>query len=396
VSAGADLRTRDAARRRLLRFLLQSPLLATPAALARPEFAVPETLDEVLDVFQMQRAARKVLDLETWHFIVSGADDLRTLDANRAAFDAWQMRVRRLVDVSRIDTSVELLGQKLSSPILLAPVGSQQTIHADGELATMRAASARGHLMIASTVSSSSIGEIRAAGTSPLWFQLYASPDQGLMRHLLASAEAAGCLAVVLTVDSNTRGNREGERWFARRSTRKGPPRQGPLRMGNFEGYAGPPRVGDAALNWASIDWLRANTRLPILLKGIVTREDAKLAVRAGVAGLIVSNHGGRQEESGRGTLECLPEVVAAVRGRLPVLIDGGFRRGTDVFKALALGATAVCVGRPYLFGLGAYGEPGVARVLAILDSEVQRSMQFAGTTSIAAIKPAYLQHRPE
>ena len=391
MSAGADLRTRDAARRRLLRFLLQSPLLATPAALARPEFAVPETLDEVLDVFQMQRAARKVLDLETWHFIVNGADDLRTLDANRAAFDAWQMRVRRLVDVSRIDTSVELLGQKLSSPILLAPVGSQQTIHADGELATMRAASARGHLMIASTVSSSSIGEIRSAGTAPLWFQLYASPDQGLMRHLLASAEAAGCLAVVLTVDSNTRGNREGERWFARSSTRKGPPR-----MGNFEDYKGPPRIGDAALNWASIDWLRANTRLPILLKGIVTREDAGLAVRAGVAGLIVSNHGGRQEESGRGTLECLPEVVAAVRGRLPVLIDGGFRRGTDVFKALALGATAVCVGRPYLFGLGAYGEPGVARVLAILDSEVQRSMQFAGTTSIAAIKPAYLQHRPE
>lgn len=391
MSTEEALRARATARRRLLRFVLQSPLLAAPAALARPEFAVPEALDEVLDVFQMQRAARKVLDLETWHFIVNGADDLRTLDANRSAFDAWQVRVRRLVDVSRIDMSVELLGQKLSSPILLAPVGSQQTIHADGELATMRAAAARGHLMIASTVSSSSIGEIRSAGTAPLWFQLYASPDQGLMRHLLAAAEAAGCLAVALTVDSNTRGNREGERWFSRTSTRKGPPR-----MGNFADYKGAPRVGDAALNWASIDWLRANTRLPILLKGIVTREDAGLAVRAGVAGLIVSNHGGRQEESGRGTLECLPEVVTAVRGRLPVLIDGGFRRGTDVFKALALGADAVCVGRPYLFGLGAYGEQGVAKVLAILDSELERSMQFAGTTSIAAIKPAYLQHRPE
>jgi isopentenyl diphosphate isomerase/L-lactate dehydrogenase-like FMN-dependent dehydrogenase len=255
----------------------------------------------------------------------------------------------------------------------------------------MRAASERGHLMIASTVTSSSIGEIRAAGTSPLWFQLYASPDQGLMRHLLAAAEAARCLAVVLTVDSPTRGNREGERWFARNSTRKSPPR-----MGNFEGYKGPPRIGDPALTWASVDWLRANTRLPILLKGIVTREDAELAVRGRVDGLIVSNHGGRQEESGRGTLECLPEVVAAVGGRMPVLIDGGFRRGTDIFKALALGASAVCVGRPYLFGLGAYGEKGVARVLAILDSELQRSMQFAGTISIAAIKPAYLQRRPE
>lgn len=399
--AQEELRARETARRRLLRFLLQSPLLATPAllgpasVLGRPEFAVPGTLDEVLDVFQMQRVAQKALDLETWHFIVNGADDLRTLNANRTAFDAWQMRVRRLVDVSRVDTSVQLFGQKLPTPILLAPVGSQQTIHADGELATMRAASARGHLMIASTVTSSSIGEIRAAGASPLWFQLYASPDQGLMRHLLAAAEAAGCLAVALTVDSNTRGNREGEHWFARTSTRKGPPR-----MGNLEGYLGgnkgPPRIGDSALTWAIVDWLRANTRLPILLKGIVTREDAELAVRRRVDGLIVSNHGGRQEESGRGTLECLPEVVAAVGGRMPVLIDGGFRRGTDIFKALALGADAVCVGRPYLFGLGAYGEQGVAKVLAILDSEFQRSMQFAGTTSVAAIKPAYLQRRPE
>lgn len=385
-----------AARRRLLRYLLQSPLLMTPALLSparvlgRPEFASPESLDEVLDVFQMQRVAQKSLDLETWHFIVNGADDMRTMEANREAFDAWQMRVRRLVDVSDVDTSVQLLGQKLTTPIVLAPAGAQATIHADGELATMRAASARGHLMMASTISSNSIGEIRAAGAAPLWFQLYASPDHGLMRHLLAAAEAAGCLAVALTVDSPTRGNREGERWFARRSTRKNP-----VRMGNFEGFKGPPRIGDAGLTWAIIDWLRANTRLPLLLKGIVTREDAALAVRNKVDGLIVSNHGGRQEESGRSTLECLPEVVAEVAGRMPVLIDGGFRRGTDVFKALALGADAVCVGRPYLYGLGAFGEQGVAKVLAILDSEFQRSMQFAGTTSVRAIKPAYLQRRP-
>ncbi|MEO8224573.1 MAG: alpha-hydroxy acid oxidase [Gammaproteobacteria bacterium] len=388
--------TSAAARRRLLRYLLQSPLLGAPGllaplrAFARPEYAVPESLDEVLDVFQMQRAAQKVLDLETWHFIVNGADDLRTLDANRTAFDAWQMRVRRLIDVSHIDTSVTLLGQKLPTPILLAPVGAQQTIHADGEPGTMRAASARGHLMIASTVTSSSIGEIRGAGTAPLWFQLYASPDQGLMRHLLAGAEAAGCQAVVLTIDSPTRGNREGERWFGRISTRTAPPR-----MGNLESYQGPPRIGDPALTWAIVDWLRANTRLPILLKGIVTREDARLAVRRRVDGLIVSNHGGRQEESGRGTLECLPEVVEAVGRAMPVLIDGGIRRGTDIFKALALGADAVCIGRPYLYGLAAYGEKGVARVLTILDSELARSMQFAGTTSVAAIRPASVQRRP-
>jgi len=387
---------RERGRRRLLHFLLQSPLLAAPVlfgparVLSRPEFASPETLDEVLDVFQMQRVAQKTLDLESWHFIVNGADDMRTVDANRHAFNAWQLRVRRLVDVSTVDTTVELLGQKLPTPILLAPAGAQGTIHPDGELATMRAASARGHLMIVSTISSNSIGEIRTAGTAPLWFQLYPSPDQGLMRHLLGAAEEAGCLAVALTVDSPTRGNREGERWFSRRSTRTSPPR-----MGNFEGYQGAPRIGDTALTWAIVDWLRANTRLPVFLKGIVTREDAALAVRHRVDGLIVSNHGGRQEESGRGTLECLPEVVAEVAGRMPVLIDGGFRRGTDIFKALALGAKAVCIGRPYLYGLGAFGEQGVAKVMAILDSEFKRSMQLAGTTSVSAIKPPYVQRQP-
>ena len=396
MNAALDGRNRDMARRRLLRFLLQSPLLAAPAlfgpsrALGRPEFAIPEVVDEVLDVFQMKRLAQKALDPESWHFLVNGADDMRTVEANRHAFDAWQLRVRRLVDVSAVDTSAQLLGQKLPTPILLAPVGAQATIHRDGELATMRAASARGHLSIISTISSNSVGEIRAAGSAPLWFQLYPSPDQDLMRHLLGAAEAAGCRAVVLTVDSPARGNREGERWFSRRSARKSPPR-----MGNFEGYQGPPRIGDAALTWAIVDWLRANTRLPVFLKGIVTREDAGLAVRHRLDGLIVSNHGGRQEESGRGTLECLPEVVDEVAGRMPVLIDGGFRRGTDIFKALALGANAVCVGRPYLYGLGAFGEQGVARVLAILDSEFKRCMQLAGTTRVSAIRPAYVQRQP-
>lgn len=357
---------------------------------ARPERALPASLEEALDVFQIEAVARQTLEPPVWHFIVNGADDMRTVAANRTAFDAWQIRVRRLVDVSRLDTGIELFGQRLPTPIVLAPVGAQETIHADGELATMRGASARGHLMIASTITSHPVGAIRAAGTAPLWFQLYASPDQGLVRHLLGLAEAAGCPAVTLTVDSPTRGNREGERWFARSAGGR------PLgRMGNFESWKGPPRIGDPAMDWRIVAWLRANTRMKVLLKGIVTAEDAKLAVKHGADGLIISNHGGRQEESGRGTLECLPEIIAAVDGRLPVLIDGGFRRGTDVFKALALGAKAVCIGRPYLYGLGAWGEKGVAQVLAILDSELKRIMQFAGTTSVAAITPKYLQRRP-
>jgi len=237
-------------------------------------------------------------------------------------------------------------------------------------------------------VTTRAVEEIRGAGNAPLWFQLYPSPDRELMRFLLQRAEAAGCRVVVVTIDSPTRGNRQGERWFAREIAAKGG------RTGNFEGYAGPPRIGDPAATWDIVPWLRATTGMKVVLKGIVTAEDGDLARRQGVDGVIVSNHGGRQEESGRGTLECLPEVVAAVRGRLPVLMDGGIRRGTDVFKALALGAAAVCVGRPYLYGLGAFGEDGVARALTILDGELTRIMQFAGTTSLAAIGPRSLARR--
>jgi isopentenyl diphosphate isomerase/L-lactate dehydrogenase-like FMN-dependent dehydrogenase len=383
-------------RRALLRYLLQSPLawsvLAALPARARPELAVPASVEEALDVFQIERVARTKLDLPTIHFIVNGADDGKTMQANRDAFDRWAIRVRRLVDVSRIDMTTTILGQELDVPVILAPAGNQQAIHPEGELATARAARDAGHLMISSTISNYSIGEIaRAAG--PVWFQLYASTDRRLMEKLLRDAEQAGCRAVALTVDSNTRGNREGERWWSR----LGGPAEGgrpTQRLGNFEGFAGPPRVGDVAMTWDIVERIRGITGMKLLLKGIVTREDAALAVQHGVDGIIVSNHGGRQEESLRATLTCLPEVVEAVAGRMPVLIDGGFRRGTDVFKALALGASAVCIGRPYLWGLGAFGEAGVNRVLVILREELKRIMQFAGTTSLAAIRRSYLEPR--
>jgi isopentenyl diphosphate isomerase/L-lactate dehydrogenase-like FMN-dependent dehydrogenase len=388
----------SSARRDLLRFVLQSPLLwgaagVAPAAWARPELAVPGSASDAIDVFEIERAARGKLSLPTLHFIANGADDGKTLAANREAFDDWAIRVRRLVDVSHIDTTTTVLGQNLEVPIIIAPAGNQQAIHPDGELATARAARAMGNLMIASTVSNYSVGEIgKAAG--PLWFQLYASPDRRLMQKLIRDAEAAGCRVLVLTVDSNTRGNREGERWWSR--VAGGPAEGGASRLplGNFTGYDGPPRVGDVALNWDIIEWIRAQTGMKLVLKGIVTREDAALAVERGVDGIIVSNHGGRQEESLRATLTCLPEVVQAAGGRVPVLIDGGFRRGTDAFKALALGASAICIGRPYLWGLGAFGEEGVSRVLVILREELKRIMQFAGTTSLGAIKPAYLERR--
>jgi isopentenyl diphosphate isomerase/L-lactate dehydrogenase-like FMN-dependent dehydrogenase len=383
--------TRTLARRRLLQLMLQLSLVPAAAAGAcwpgragaRPELAVPETADQALDVFQLKAVARQKLDHAAWHFLVNGADDGKTVAANRSAFDRWQIRVRRLVDVSRVDTSVSVLGEQLENPIILAPVGAQQTLHEEGELASVRAAGNRRNLMICSTVTSFSIGEIAAEASGRLWFQLYASKDQALMKKLIDDAERAGCGVLVLTVDAPARGNREGERWF-RGSRPAG-------RMGNFENYAGPPRIGDSALTWDIVPWLRANTRMRIVLKGIVTREDAALCLKNRVDGIIVSNHGGRQEESGRGTLQSLPEVLEGVEGELPVLIDGGIRRGTDIVKALALGARAICIGRPYLYGLAAFGQAGVERSLLILRSELTRIMQLAGTTRISAITRDYL-----
>jgi 4-hydroxymandelate oxidase len=385
------------ARRRLLNFMLHSPLFASTAGLAAwwpgvvtalPERAIPESAKKALDVFQMKAVARQTLDLKTWHFVMNGADDGKTMNANRSAFDAWQIRVRRLVDVSRIDTGVEVLGQGLKSPIILAPVGAQQSLHDGGELATSSAAGVRRTLMICSTMTNYSIGEITAAGQGPHWFQLYPSKNRAFMKKLIDDAEAAGCEVVVLTIDGPTLGNREAERWF------RGQGGNEAVRLGNFENFSGPTPIGDSSLTWDIVSWLRANTRMKIVLKGIVTREDAALCVKHRVEGIIVSNHGGRQEESNRGTLESLPEVLDGADGRIPVLIDGGFRRGTDVFKALAIGAKAVCIGRPYLWGLGAFGEEGVDRVIRILQSELKRIMQFAGTTSVDAISADFLTRR--
>ena len=389
------------ARRRLLRFMLQSPLIASGATLAsmwpatglaRPELAIPDSARHTLDVLQMKAAAQAKLDLRAWHFIVSGADDGKTMRANRQVFDEWQIRVRRLVDISSIDLSVEVLGEELHSPIILAPIGNQQLVHPTGEIGTVRGAGR--HLMICSTVSSFSIEEIAAEASGPLWFQLYASKHRPFMKSLIDNAQRAGCRTLVLTIDAPTLGNREGERWFRALGPGTDTAKAMTIRMGNFENYAGKKNIGDATMTWEIVDWLRANTTMNIVLKGIVTREDARLCRKYGVDGIIVSNHGGRQEESNRATLDCLPEVIDGVDDEIPVLIDGGFRRGTDIFKALGLGARAVCVGRPQMWGLGAFGEEGVRRVMSILRAELARIMKFAGTTSVAEIGTGYLQQR--
>ena len=409
------------ARRQFLRFLLMSPLLgsvglmdpwsiltkkasaqdalstATIIDKAHPDYDSPfpsvkaplARCSDATNVFQFKDAARTKLTPKTFHFVEGGADNMKTVQANREAFDDLQILPRRLVDVSSVDTSVTVLGCAMKTPVILAPVGVQQQLHQEGELASARAAASRKCLFTVAMLSSFSAGEIAAEAEGPLWFQLYPSPDRTTTLQMLKQAEAAGSEVLVVTVDGPVRGNREREFWYQSHSKERAFPR-----MGNMESIKGRMRIGDPSLTWDYIDWLKNNTGMKVVIKGIVTREDARLCRKHGADGLIVSNHGGRQEESNRGTIECLPEVVEAVDGRIPVLIDSGFRRGTDIFKALALGAQAICIGRPYLWGLASFGEDGVKKVLDLLDAELIRIMKLAGTPSIKDITPAFVKWR--
>lgn len=315
-------------------------------------------------------------------YLNGGADDLRTVERNSQAFQEIQIRARRLIDVRNISTSVALFGQELDNPIILSPVGFQRIFHPDGEIATAKAAFAKKHQMIVSSASNASVSDITDQSQAKVWFQLYPTSDRKITRLLLERAMKAGCKVCVLTVDTPVVGNREsGGTTLVKLLSEE------QLKMGNFEGIL-PKGMGitDPGMTWDIIDWLKANCDMKIVLKGIVTREDAAIANARGADGIIVSNHGGRQLESNRATIDCLPEIVEEIKDEIPVLIDGGIRRGTDVFKALALGARAVCIGRPFCWGLGALGQPGVEMVLDILKAELIRDMQLAGTTSIAKI----------
>jgi 4-hydroxymandelate oxidase len=377
--------TDPVARRRFLRFLAASPLATLPTdfSWAYPERAVPTNLREVLNIFQLDEVAQHSLSPDAYHFIVAAADDGASKRANREAYKKVSLRPRRLVDVSNVDMSVELFGKHYASPIVLAPVGDQQKINAGGELATARAALRQASLMICSMMTNASISEITSVGGA-YWFQLYPAANRGFMKKIMDDAKVAGCDTIVLTVDGPVRGNHEASRWF--RLTRDRSQEQRQVRLGNFENFAGRKGIGDPSLSWDDLAWFRDYTSLNFVLKGIVTQEDAKLCRKYGMDGVIVSNHGGRQEGSGRGTLDVLPEIVKELKGRMPILMDGGIRRGSDAYKAIALGADAVCIGRPYLWGLGAYGQEGVDKCLKILNSELKRTMQFAGTPNLASI----------
>ena len=414
-------------RRRFLGFLAGSPLLAAAGfdarafsrlanGSARDQFAALDAVQnaaqepgliqsagEALNVFDFEPVARKKIPVAHWGYLMTGTDDDATIRANRDGFNHYALRPRRLIDVSTVDTSVELLGTRWQTPILLCPVGSQRAFHPDGELGVARAAQAQGPLQVLSTVSTTGVEDVIAARGAPVWMQLYHRLDWNQTRQIVKRAEKAGCPAVVFTVDLLGGSNRETLLRAEQADTREcsnchkgGKPAPGmsgliddrdnrrkPM-IAEFAPGPAIPEVGTPT--WDFIKRLKDATSMKVFIKGIVTREDAELAVEHGVTGLFVSNHGGRAENSLRATVDCVAEIVAGVRGRAVVEVDGGFRRGTDVFKALALGANAVGIGRPYIWGLGAFGQEGVETVLTLLRRELELVMRQAGTVSVKRI----------
>jgi isopentenyl diphosphate isomerase/L-lactate dehydrogenase-like FMN-dependent dehydrogenase len=319
------------------------------------------------------------MDPAHWDFITGGSDDEVTLRSNRAAYEHIRLRPRVLVDVSVIDTRTSVLGIPISMPVLLAPTAIHCLAHPEGECATAQAAGRSKTLMIAGTTATRSLEEIAQAASGPLWFQLYVYPSLQYAEKLVHRAEIAGYKAIVLTVDLPVLGNREKDK---RNNFELPPP---PLIEANFVGVE---KEGQewVTLTWKSLAWLRSITSLPILLKGILTAEDALLALEHGMDGIIVSNHGGRQLDTALSTIEALPEIVQAVDERCEVYVDGGIRRGTDILKALALGARAVLVGRPMLWGLAVDGAEGVHHVLEILRSELELAMALSGRPTLDSI----------
>jgi len=395
-----------ASRRRFLQFMAASPLFAR-SALAEgiipgdPIEWAPRDLDKLiadpkdaLDVFDFEPVMKKNVPPAHFGYMATGTDDEVTLRANREGFRKFVLRPRRLVDVSNIDMSLELFGSKYDSPVVIAPTGSNRAFHADGEIAVAKAARTGNHLQILSTVASTSIEDAIAARGAPVWFQLYTTQRWEVAEGLVKRAQAAGAPAIAVTLDV-----RSPAKWptFVRLRRTDGRDcgschgiNDYLSRKPNFTGIdlAGTSATVVTNLTWDRIKRLRDMVKVKLVLKGILTGEDAKMAADAGIDAIVVSNHGGRVEDGVGATIDVLPEIVGAVGGRMPVLVDSGFRHGSDIVKALAMGAKAVCIGRPYLWGLGAFGQAGVERVLGLLRFETRVAMQQLGAPSLKDITP--------
>ena len=372
----------------------------TPKTPPLQRHSVPHSTASLAD---HEHWAQQTLDANAWAYFSGGAADEITLRANRSAWDDITLQPRVLQALAGGHTQIQLLGRTLAHPILLAPIAFQKMAHPDGELASAVAAAALGAGMVLSTQSSTPLEAVAAAmlgdsGRGALWFQLYLQHDRGFTRQLVQRAEAAGYEALVLTVDAPTSGTRDRER----RAGFRLPPG---ISAVNLAGLAPPPRAelrpGQSALfddllrhapTWDDVAWLQSITRLPVLLKGVLHPSDARQAAALGVAGLIVSNHGGRTLDTAPASAHALPRIADAVQGTLALLVDGGIGRGTDVLKAMALGASAVLLGRPAIYGLAHAGAAGVAHVLRLLRDELEIAMALTGCRTLAQATPALLQ----
>lgn len=404
-------------RRKFLQYLAASPMaaygaaegfaqgLAVPPKLPDPVYWAPMDFNnlitdpkQAINVFDFEPVARKNVPPSHFGYMASGIDDEVTLRANREGFQKFQLRPRRLIDVSKVDMKVTLFGQTYDSPIFISPTGSNRAYHADGEIAVAKAAKAGNHGQILSTQTTVSPEEVMANRGAPIWYQLYASNNWDVAKAFLTRAEKAGCNVVAVTVDRNGGRNQETLARLRRTDTRECASCHDNTNISTFnkrrpmwEGVdtAGLTNTQSSAMTWETLKRMRDVTKMKIVIKGLLAHEDAKLAADNGFDGIIVSNHGARSEDSGRSSIDALPECVEAVGGRIPVLVDSGFRRGTDIVKAMCLGASAICIGRPYLWGLGAFGEPGVNRVLELLRVEFRGAMQQVGAPTIKDLVPA-------
>ena len=350
---------------------------------------------DLINVFDYEKAASAKLQKVVYDYYASGAHDEITLRDNHAAYDRIKLKYRVLVDVSRRTLSTNVLGEQVSMPVLVAPTAFQRMAHPGGEVATVRAAGAAGTIMVLSTLSNSSIEEVVSAASGPVWFQLYVYKDREATAGLVHRAEAAGCKALVVTVDAPLWGRRERDvrnrfqlpEGLSVKNLMPAGKEQFPKEVADSGLAAYMADMIDQSLTWNVVEWLRSITHLPVLIKGVIRADDAVKAVDHGAAGIIVSNHGGRQLDTAPATIEVLPEIVSAVADKIEVLIDGGIRRGTDVAKAIALGAKAVLVGRPILWGLAVDGKQGVSRVLEMLRSEFDLAMGLCGCSSVNQIQ---------
>lgn len=409
---------RAISRRRFLQYCAASPLLAsgfaakateTPSRLPDPMmWAPPGSIDliktpkEAINVFDFEPVARKNVPPAHFGYMASGVDDEVTLRANREDFKKFQLMPHRLNDVANVDSSIELLGTRYDSPVFVAPTGGNQFFHPDGELAVARAARAGNHLQILSTSSNFSVEDVTKERGAPIWFQLYASPSFEVAKALIKRADGAGCPVLMVTVDRIAGRNQETLLRLMKSDSRecsachdRSSFAARALRRHNYDGIdlSGIRGGGESSnLDWDTVKRMRDVTEMKIMLKGIVTADDAELAVQNGIDGILVSNHGGRGEDNGRSTIDALPEIIAAVKGRIPVIVDSGFRRGTDAVKALAMGARAVGIGRPYLWGLGAFGQEGVERVLELVRTETRAAMQQCGARSVKDLNTSFVR----